>query len=94
MYIWNVTVWSGCKRAKSVRIFKKTLPWDVKRLYTNIPIVEGMAAFKEALDSPKFRPNPHLPTTFLMTLLLFGGVSVIPMAWITGSGDQAKTGPW
>ena len=44
---------------------------DVTALYPNIPLKEGMEKFKEALDNPKLRPNPELPTTFLMTLLSF-----------------------
>ena len=44
---------------------------DVTALYPNIPLKEGMEKFKEVLDNPKLRPNPELPTTFLMTLLSF-----------------------
>ena len=44
---------------------------DVTALYSNIPLEEGMSKFKEALDNPKLRPQPKLPTSFLMTLLSF-----------------------
>ena len=52
---------------------KNTIPvtMDVVSLYTNIDPKGGMDAFREALDNPKFRPNPILPTDILMTLLLF-----------------------
>ena len=44
---------------------------DVTALYSNIPLKEGMDKFKEALENPKLRPQPKLPTSFLMTLLSF-----------------------
>ena len=44
---------------------------DVVGMYNNIEHQEGMDCFREALNSSKFRPNPILPTEFLMTLLLF-----------------------
>ena len=44
---------------------------DVSALYSNIPLKEGMQKFQEALDNPRLRPQPKLPTTFLMTLLSF-----------------------
>ena len=44
---------------------------DVSALYSNIPLEEGMSKFKEALDNPKLRPQPNLPTSFLITLLSF-----------------------
>ena len=44
---------------------------DVVGLYTNIPQEQGMQVFKEALNSSRFRPEPKLPTEFLMTLLMF-----------------------
>ena len=40
-------------------------------LYTNIPQEEGMEVFRQALNSSRFRPDPKLPTEFLMTLLFF-----------------------
>ena len=40
-------------------------------LYSNIPQEEGMRVFREALNSSRFRPEPKLPTEFLMTLLMF-----------------------
>merc|ERR1712016_316581 len=44
---------------------------DVVGLYTNIPQEEGMEVFRQALNSSRFRPDPKLPTEFLMTLLFF-----------------------
>ena len=44
---------------------------DVVGLYTNIPQDQGMQVFREALNSSRFRPEPKLPTEFLMTLLMF-----------------------
>ena len=45
---------------------------DVNSLYTNIPQEEGLRAFEEsALNNPNLRPNPQLPPTILMTLLMF-----------------------
>ena len=44
---------------------------DVISLYPNIPLQEGMEKFREALDNPNLRPQPKLPTTFLLTLLSF-----------------------
>ena len=44
---------------------------DVTALYSNIPLKEGLEKFKEALDNPQLRPQPKLPTTFLMTLFSF-----------------------
>ena len=44
---------------------------DVVGLYSNIPQEEGMRVFREALNSSRFRPEPKLPTEFLMTLLMF-----------------------
>ena len=40
-------------------------------LYSNIPQEEGMRVFREALNSSRFRPEPKLPTEFIMTLLMF-----------------------
>ena len=44
---------------------------DVSALYSNIPQQQGMEKFREALDNPKLRPQPKLPTVFLMMLLSF-----------------------
>ena len=34
---------------------------DVVGLYSNIPQEEGMRVFREALNSSRFRPEPHRP---------------------------------
>ena len=39
--------------------------------YTNIPQGQGMEVFRQALNNSRYRPDPKLPTEFLMTLLLF-----------------------
>ena len=44
---------------------------DVVGMYNNIGHEEGMKAFRDALNSAQFCPNPVLPTEFLMTLLRF-----------------------
>ena len=44
---------------------------DIVGMYNNIGHEEGMDCFRKALSSSKFRPNPILPTEFLMTLLMF-----------------------
>ena len=40
-------------------------------LYTNIPEGESIQVFRDALNSSRLRPEPKLPTEFLMTLLMF-----------------------
>ena len=40
---------------------------DVVSLYTNIPQEESMEVFRQALNSSRFRPDPKLPTEFLMS---------------------------
>ena len=49
---------------------------DIVGMYNNIGHGEGMECFRKALNSSKFRPNPILPTKFLMTLIMFvfGGI--------------------
>ena len=44
---------------------------DVVGMYNNIGHEEGMESFRKALNNSRFRPNPILPTEFLMTLLMF-----------------------
>ena len=50
----------------AIPVDSKPVTIDVKSMYTNIPIEEGLAAFKEELEQ---RENQDIPTEFYLKLL-------------------------
>ena len=45
---------------------EQSLAIDIKAMYSNIPLEEGLAAFKECLDN---RADQSIPTEYIMKLL-------------------------
>ena len=54
---------------KSIPSDAKPFSIDIKSMYSNIPIEEGIEAFKQTLDERSQAEKAKLPTEFLVTLL-------------------------